>query len=88
MKTKVRKTAHGKEAGAPFSDEETNYFRTEKSLVDVWFPGQGYFCGHTGKVMKKQIWVNFFNNDPPARLLPKRGEIRRCLHDPQITGTS
>ena len=84
VKKKVRNTLHAKDSGEPFTDEEVEFFRYEGRLVDIWFAGAGYYCGHVAKVMKKQIGVEFFNNDPSLRLLPRRGEIRKCLHDPQI----
>ena len=77
-----------KDVGDAFSEDELNRFKCNGVLVDVFFSGSGYFCGQVSKVMKKQIWVDFVNEDDSKRLAPKRGEIRHCIHSPQIKDAS
>jgi hypothetical protein len=59
-------------------------FRVPNKRVDVKFT-EGWFCGTVadppGNV---QIRVNFANGDKSRRLKPKEGEIRECLHQPQL----
>jgi hypothetical protein len=59
-------------------------FKRVGKKVDVEFD-DGWFCGHVSSLAgKTQIWVSFANGDAPVRLRPKEGDIRECLHEPQL----
>lgn len=70
-----------KQSPRPFNADD---FRVPNKRVDVNF-AEGWFCGTVadppGNV---QIRVNFANGDKSRRLKPKEGEIRECLHSPQL----
>lgn len=67
-----------------FKPEE---FKQIGLLVDVFFQSSGWYCGSVSAVCRSRtlIYVDYENKDPSTRLMPKKGEIRKCFHRPQVT---
>jgi hypothetical protein len=74
-------------------EEEAAIFRKECRQigrhVDVKFT-EGWYCGTVSALAgQKQVYVKFLDeNDSVRRLLPKKGDIRACCHNPRTSNPS